>query len=187
MAELDDKVNRAASRRMALACLVACLATGCGDAGDVDRTDAAWAIDAARADASGADAGGSGPDASRNDAGADATAIPDATIPDALPPPDAMTDLVDHVHIYVSNTCVMTVMPTSFDVPAGSTLRLDWHNHSADYPVDVWKSYGGGYLDLATGDTWSETYEHCAGPIPATEYADISTACSAFRVYINCL
>jgi len=98
--------------------------------------------------------------------------------------PELMTE---HVHINVSNTCQMSVMPMEYNVPAGQKLKLSYHNHSVDYPVDVWKSYGGGYLDLQPGATWNEMYEHCAGPQPSTAYADISTACSSFRLYIHCL
>ncbi len=121
-------------------------------------------------------------------------APPDARVepPDAMPP-DANTDLVDHVHIYIDNFCQVTVDPTSYDVPAGSTLQLDYHNHSVDYEADVWLSYGGGYLDLALGDTWNDAFTHCSGPNPSTAYADISIAggpspgCPGFRLLINCL
>jgi hypothetical protein len=102
---------------------------------------------------------------------------------DAGPPPTM--DL--HVHIEVSNTCEMRVTPTEVTVPAGSTVFIDWHNHSRDYPVDVWMSYGGGFLDLPTGATWDERFEHCATPLAHTEYADIDTACSGFRFDIHCL
>lgn len=95
--------------------------------------------------------------------------------------------VTEHVHIMVSNTCVMSVMPMEFTVPAGQKLKLSYHNHSQDYPVDVWMMYGGGYLDLAPGGTWNETYEHCFGPSPSEGYADISTACSQFRLKIHCL
>ena len=60
-------------------------------------------------------------------------------------------------------------------------------HYGADYPVDVWMMYGGGYTDLAPGGTWNETYEHCFGPSPSEGYADISTACSNFRLKIHCL
>ena len=93
----------------------------------------------------------------------------------------------EHVHIFVSNTCVMSVSPAEITVPAGRTVRIDWHNHSADYPVTVWLSYGGGYVDLPTGSTWDEPIEHCANINPYTAYADISTACSRFRFFIRCL
>jgi hypothetical protein len=80
----------------------------------------------------------------------------------------------------------MTVDPTSLAVPAGQSAFIDWHNHSRDYPVTVWKSYGGGFVDLMPGSTWQESYEHCAGPLPSTPYADISTACSRFNFVITC-
>lgn len=91
------------------------------------------------------------------------------------------------VNIFVDNFCAMTVTPTSFTVAPGQRLKLSYHNTSADYAVDVWKSYGGGYLDLPTGATWNETYEHCSGPNAYTEWADISTACSMYKLTINCL
>ncbi len=95
--------------------------------------------------------------------------------------------LAEHVHIDVSNTCVMSVSPMEYTVPKGQKLKLSYHNHSQWYPVDVWKSYGGGFTDLQPGMTWNETYEHCGGPQPSNPYADISTACSSFRLYIHCL
>lgn len=95
--------------------------------------------------------------------------------------------LTNHVHINVSNTCVMSVMPVEYTVPAGQKLKLSYHNHSQDYPITVWMMYGGGYTDLAPGGTWNETYEHCFGPSPSEGYADISTACSMFRLKIHCL
>lgn len=91
------------------------------------------------------------------------------------------------VLIHVSNTCVMNVTPLEITVPAGQRLRLSYRNIGNDYPVDVWKSYIGGYLDLPPGGTWNEQYQHCAGPNAYTEYADISTACSSFRLLIRCL
>ncbi len=92
-----------------------------------------------------------------------------------------------HVHIMVDNTCKMTVMPLEFTVAAGQKLKLSYHNHSADYPVDVWMMYGGGYTDLPPGSTWDEKYEHCFGPSPSEGYADISTACSKYHLQIHCL
>ena len=93
----------------------------------------------------------------------------------------------NHVHIMVSNTCVMSVMPMEFTVPAGQKLKLSYHNHSMDYPITIDMMYGGGYTDLAPGGTWNETYEHCFGPIPSEGYADITTACSNFKLKIHCL
>lgn len=93
----------------------------------------------------------------------------------------------DHVHIMVSNTCEMTVDPPEFTVPPGQKLRLDYHNHSQDYAVDVWMHYGGGFLELQPGQTWMEKYEHCFGPAPSEGYATISTACSEYTLKIHCL
>lgn len=90
------------------------------------------------------------------------------------------------VIIDVDNFCNMTVTPTDITVPPGQSIMVDWFNRSRDYPVDVWLSYGGGYLDLATGATWDEPIPHCTGPNPHTEYADISTACSSFRLLFHC-
>lgn len=105
-----------------------------------------------------------------------------------VPGKGCVAELVtDHVHINVSNTCAMSVMPLEYTVPAGQKLKLSYHNHSQDYPVTVWMMYGGGYTDLAPGGTWNETYEHCFGPVPSEGYADISTACSMYRLKIHCL
>lgn len=113
---------------------------------------------------------------------------PDAsTPPDAYVAPDAFAARVDtHVHIEVDNTCRMTVTPREATALPGQTLYFDWHNHSRDYPVDVWMSYGGGYTDLATGATWDEPIGHCSTPFVGDEYADITTACSSFRFLIHC-
>jgi hypothetical protein len=98
----------------------------------------------------------------------------------------------DHVHIYIDNFCKVTTSPTSFTVPAGETLQLSYHNHSVDYLADVWMMYGGGYLELAKGGTWNETYKHCFGPSPSVGYADISiagggsSACPKVRLLITC-
>ena len=150
-------------------------------AGDASAgTDASAGAGAAGATAAGGSAGAAGvSDASGGVAGGGGAAAGGA--------PDASTTLDQHVHIFVSNTCVMSVDPKEITVPAGSTVRIDWHNHSADYPVTVWMSYGGGYTDLPTGSTWDEPIEHCANINPYTAYADISTACSRFRFFIRCL
>jgi hypothetical protein len=108
---------------------------------------------------------------------------PDLGMPDLGPPAEA-TYCVD---IDVSNTCVMTVSPTEITIPAGQTAYFCWRNQSADYAVDVWLSYGGGYTDLPPGATWDEPVGHCLGPSAHTEYADISTACSEHRFLIDCL
>ncbi|WP_206079635.1 DUF4215 domain-containing protein [Polyangium spumosum] len=92
-----------------------------------------------------------------------------------------------HVHVMVDNTCKMTVDPMEFSVAAGQKLKLSYHNHSQFYPIDVWMMYGGGYTELQPGATWNETYEHCFGPSASEGYADISTACSEFRLEIHCL
>lgn len=96
-----------------------------------------------------------------------------------------------HVHISISNTCKVSTSPSAFDVPAGKTLKIDWHNHSADYEADVWASYGGGYLELAKGATWSEKYEHCFIKSTHLEWVDVSpagspSACGKVRVNIQC-
>lgn len=90
------------------------------------------------------------------------------------------------VIIDVDNFCNMAVTPVELVVPRGQTVYVDWYNRSRDYPVDVWLSYGGGYLDLLPGTTWDEPIRHCGTPNPHDEYADISTACSMFRFYFRC-
>jgi hypothetical protein len=105
---------------------------------------------------------------------------------------DASTIDSQHVHISISNTCVVGASPSQFTVPAGRTLRLSWHNHSVDYDADVWLSYGGGYLGLKTGDIWDDRFEFCAGPGSYMAYGDVSiaggggTVCPSFRVWIAC-
>ncbi|MGZ3423010.1 MAG: hypothetical protein ACXVEE_34430 [Polyangiales bacterium] len=96
-----------------------------------------------------------------------------------------------HVHVYISNTCDVSTSPMSFDVPAGKTLKLSWHNHSVDYRADLWGSYGGGYLMLEKGATWNEPYEHCFIKSTHTEYMDVSpegspSGCGKFRLNITC-
>jgi hypothetical protein len=128
----------------------------------------ATALDASAADAS-------APDAAARDASA-----PDASAPDAGGP--------IHIHIHVSNTCDLTVDPPELSFPRGVRPRFAWHNHSVDYPVDVWMSYGGGFLDLGTGATWNEPIDHCLGPNAHDEWADISAGgCAEFRFLIHCL
>ncbi len=95
--------------------------------------------------------------------------------------------LAEHVHIDVDNFCNMSVMPLEYTVPAGQKLKLSYHNHSMDYAVDVWLQYGGGFLDLQQGMTWNDNYEHCFGPAPSENYADITTACSNYKLKIHCL
>jgi hypothetical protein len=167
-----------------LACVLAATvaAAACGGSDDGDDGDGDGPDDAAIGDGAGSD--GLPPDAAVEDA-----ATVDAPVVDARPL-DAMVDappITDHhVHIQVSNTCVMTVTPLEITVPPNQTAYLDWHNHSVDYPVDVWMSYGGGFVDLPTGATWNEPVGHCGTPSVHTEYADISTACSSFRFLIRC-
>ena len=98
---------------------------------------------------------------------------------------DPQQDL--HIDIYVDNFCNMNVVPPEVSVPSGQTALLTYHNNSVDYPVDVWLSYGGGYLDLMTGTIWADPFEWCAGDYSYTGYADISTACSDHRLLIHCL
>jgi hypothetical protein len=122
--------------------------------------------------------------------GGDGTCVPPGTCSPGhvLSDDQCVAELwVDHVHIYVDNTCKMKVEPTSFAVAPGQKLRLDYHNHSADYPVDVWMHYNGGYTDLQPGATWKEQYEHCFGPNPSEGWAEISTACSQVILPIKCL
>ncbi|MBI4814948.1 MAG: hypothetical protein HY791_01740 [Deltaproteobacteria bacterium] len=104
--------------------------------------------------------------------------------PDATPADSGQVDT--HVHIFVDNFCEMTVDPSEVFIPAGQRAYFDWHNHSVDYEVDVWMSYGGGFLELPTGATWDEPISHCFTPTAHTEYADIGTACSSFRFLIHC-
>lgn len=154
------------------------------------RADAGAGADAGAAADAGAGAdGGAGTDGGAGfDAGGSMDAGPgrdagyDAGFDSGVP---ARSD--HHIHIDVSNTCAMTVSPTSITIPAGQTAYFDWHNHSRDYPVTVWMSYGGGFTDLPQGATWDEPIGHCIGPRAHVEYADISTACSSFRFNINCL
>ena len=113
---------------------------------------------------------------------ADLTAAADLTMP-----PDLAFPTEQGVDIYVDNTCKMDVIPKVFNVPRGTSLKLTYYNRSRYYAVDVWMSYGGGYTDLMTGMNWPERFEHCRYPRPYSEYADISTACSKYRLMINCL
>ncbi|MBL9107320.1 MAG: hypothetical protein JNL82_40900 [Myxococcales bacterium] len=130
------------------------------------------------------------PDCAGTHDGGDGTCVPAGecspgyVLADAACVPERVTA---HVHIMVSNTCDMTVDPESFTVQPGQQLKLEYHNHSADYPVDVWMHYNGGFTDLEPGGTWKEQYEHCFGPAPSEGYADISTACSEFHLPIHCL
>jgi hypothetical protein len=133
-------------------------------------------------------------------AGVDLASVPDLSVPrdlslpsdlsvprDLSVPPDLASPTNQNVDIYVDNFCKMDVIPKKFDVPAGTSLKLTYVNHSRDYPVDVWLSYGGGFLDLKTGTSWTDRIEHCRGLRPSKVWADISTACSRYRLMINCL
>jgi len=97
------------------------------------------------------------------------------------------------VDIYISNTCVVNIVPQTIDVPAGQTVTLTYYNRSSDYNADIWLSYGGGYLGLPTGDVWANVYEHCTGPDPYTAWADVSieggpiSVCPSQRLTVNCL
>jgi cysteine-rich repeat protein len=91
------------------------------------------------------------------------------------------------VDIFVANDCTMRVVPDHIDVPPGRTISLLYRNRSVDYPVDVWLSYGGGFLDLEPGTQWQDRFVHCANlNRPYQAFADVSTACSMFRLMINC-
>lgn len=127
-------------------------------------------------------------------AGKDMATLADLSAPLDLTPVADLTPAADlsfpsaqDVNIYVDNRCNMDVVPKVFNVPRGTFLKLTYYNRSRDYPVDVWMSYGGGFTDLPTGGSWPERFEHCRNPRPYSSYADISTACSRYRLMINCL
>jgi hypothetical protein len=91
------------------------------------------------------------------------------------------------IDIFVDNFCNMEVRPVALRVPPGQFVVLSWHNRSVDYPVDVWLSYGGGFLDLEPGTSWDDRFEFCrGGQRPYDAGADVSTACSDFRFVIHC-
>lgn len=113
----------------------------------------------------------------------------------SFPAPDLAAPAVDmafssrqDVNIYVDNRCNMDVQPKVLDVPPGvPSITVTYYNRSRDYPVDVWLSYGGGFLDLKIGTSWADRFEHCRlGRRPYSAYADITTACSRYRLMINC-
>jgi hypothetical protein len=123
----------------------------------------------------------------------DLSMMPDLAVPadlrvpaDLAVAPDMSLPTSQNVDIYVDNFCKMDVIPKKFDVPPGTFLKLTYINHSRDYAVDVWLSYGGGYLDLKTGTSWADRFEFCRYPRPYAAYADISTACSSYRFLIHC-
>lgn len=136
------------------------------------------------ATSSGADLQGSGDLAASSDLAAPSDLASPA---DLTPIPDLAFPTEQGVDIYVDNTCKMDVVPKVFNVPRGVTLKLTYYNRSRYYPVEVWMSYGGGYTDLMPGMNWPERFEHCRFPRPYSAYADISTACSSYRLMINCL
>jgi pentapeptide MXKDX repeat protein len=122
------------------------------------------------------------PDTMAPDTMAPDTMAPDTMAPDTVPPgPTAK-----FVDIYVDNFCNMQVVPPDITVGPGQTVKITWRNRSHDYAVDVWQSYGGGYLDLRPRTNWPERFEWCTGPRSYTGYADISTACSKHRFLIKC-
>jgi hypothetical protein len=89
----------------------------------------------------------------------------------------APAKLERHIHVHVDNFCNLWVDPTEIRVPEGQTVSLEYHNHSADYSVDVWGSYAGGFLDLEPGKSWDDPFEHCAsGDRPYQAGAEISVA-----------
>jgi cysteine-rich repeat protein len=103
--------------------------------------------------------------------------------------------LDEHVHIYISNTCDLSVSPSRVEVPRGQTISFEYHNHSRSYAADVWLSYNGGYLDLKQGGTWDDQFVHCTSSNrPYTQYADISingidvrdSRCPGHRMKIEC-
>ncbi len=127
-------------------------------------------------------------DAVISDLRQDATPISDSATPD-LPHDTAAPDHPRHdlrpdlfslctgnieVKIDVSNTCKMTIAPTEIVAGIKSSINICYHNISKDYKIDVWMSYGGGFLDLAKGGVWNEKFIWCAGPKPSTGYATIS-------------
>ena len=140
--------------------LVACGNNPAGqgiDAPNSHAVDGAMMVDAAHPDAS------SMIDAATPDAAAMIDAArPDAALTIDAATPDAGFTSSQHVHILIDNFCNTSADPPSFNVPPGSTLQLTWHNHSVDYDADVWLSYGGGYLGLAQGGTWSDPFTFCA-------------------------
>lgn len=97
-------------------------------------------------------------------------------------------DAAADIEIFVANDCTMQVVPPRVEVARGRTVTLTYLNRSRDYPVDVWLSYGGGFLDLPIGQSWPDRFVHCTGPRrPRQAWADISTACSEHRLVISCL
>lgn len=83
-------------------------------------------------------------------------------------------EFTEDIDIYVDNFCNLDVDPPQVDVASGQTASFTYHNQSVDYAVDIWGFYGGGYLDLATGDSWDDPFIHCGSGSSNTETMDIS-------------
>jgi hypothetical protein len=96
------------------------------------------------------------------------------------------------VHIYIDNFCNTSVSPTSINVSLATGVMLEFHNHSVDYEADVWSSRNYGYLEMAMGYVWDDPIMHCRGPMPYSEYFDVSitggptSACPGARFTMNC-
>jgi hypothetical protein len=99
-----------------------------------------------------------------------------------------------HVHISISNTCVVSVDPAEVTVPAGQSASFTYHNHSVDYEATVWMSYGGGYLGLPQGALWTDPIVRCSEQFAHTAHADVSIYglgvndpnCPGQRMIIHC-
>lgn len=99
-----------------------------------------------------------------------------------------------HVHIYISNTCDVSVDPVEVTIPREQSVLFTYHNHSVDYEADVWMSYGGGYLGLVPGGTWADPIERCTELFTYTAHADVSIRglglndpyCPGQRMTIHC-
>lgn len=147
----------------------------------IGSADAGATSDAAGADASQGAAG-------TGAAGADGSAV------DCGEGGCAVDPIAAHVHIYISNTCEVSVDPADVIIPQGQTVLFTYHNHSVDYEADVWMSYGGGYIGLAQGGTWTDPIERCSELFPYTAYADVSINglgvndpyCPGKRMTIHC-
>lgn len=120
------------------------------------------------------------------------TSPPDFSTANDLSTPPDLSPINQHVHIYISNTCVVSTSQTGMTWPLHVPLSLTFHNHSVDYDADVWMSYNGGYLGLAQGAEWNEPVQHCLNPVPYDFYADVSiagggsSACPSYRFLVHC-
>jgi hypothetical protein len=102
--------------------------------------------------------------------------------------------VASHVHIYISNTCVVNVDPSDVTIPREQSVLFTYHNHSVDYDADVWMSYGGGYIGLPPGGTWADPIERCTELFSYTASADVSVhglgvndpTCPGKRLTIHC-